>query len=373
MILWTVAGLAGVFLSLDLFLFYFFFEMMLIPMYFLIAVWGHEKRVYAAIKFFIFTQVSGLLMLVAIIALVFIHGRATGVYTFDFTQLLGTQMAAEHGLRAHARLLRRLRRQAAGVAAAHLAARTRTPRRRPPAPCCWPACSSRSAPTGCSASWCRCSRTRRTTSAPSALILAVIGIIYGAVMAYGQKDMKRLVAYTSVSHMGFVLLGIFAWNTLALQGVILQLVCHALSTGALFIMVGGLQDRIHTRDMDRMGGLWQVAPRMGGTAMFFAMASLGLPGLGNFVAEFLILVGVWQVSHWAAVLGAVGLVFATVYALWMMQRAFQGEETHSWSFADLTRREVGMFGAMIAALVLLGFWPQPLITTARQTVTGCSR
>ena len=152
--------------------------------------------------------------------------------------------------------------------------------------------------------------------------------------------------------------------------MILQLVCHALSTGALFIMVGGLQDRIHTRDMDRMGGLWQVAPRMGGTAMFFAMASLGLPGLGNFVAEFLILVGVWQVSQWAAVLGAVGLVFATVYALWMMQRAFQGEETHGWSFADLTRREVGMFGAMIAALVLLGFWPQPLITTARQTVTG---
>ena len=170
-----------------------------------------------------------------------------------------------------------------------------------------------------------------------ALILAVIGIIYGAIMAYGQKDMKRLVAYTSVSHMGFVLLGVFAWNTLALQGVILQLVCHALSTGALFIMVGGLQDRIHTRDMDRMGGLWQVAPRMGGTAMFFAMASLGLPGLGNFVAEFLILVGVWQVSHWAAVLGAVGLVFATVYALWMMQRAFQGEETHGWSFADLTQ------------------------------------
>ena len=122
MVLWTVAGLAGVFLSLDLFLFYFFFEMMLIPMYFLIAVWGHEKRVYAAIKFFIFTQVSGLLMLVAIVALVFIHGRATGVYTFDFTQLLGTQMACEHGLRAHARVLLRLRRQAAGVAAAHLAA-----------------------------------------------------------------------------------------------------------------------------------------------------------------------------------------------------------------------------------------------------------
>ena len=116
-------------------------------------------------------------------------------------------------------------------------------------------------------------------------------------MAYAQTDLKRLVAYTSVSHMGFVLLGIFAWNTLALQGVVLQIVCHALSTGALFILVGSLQDRIHTRDMDKMGGLWAVAPRMGGTAMFFALASLGLPGLGNFVAEFLILVGTWQVSQ----------------------------------------------------------------------------
>jgi NADH-quinone oxidoreductase subunit M len=206
-----------------------------------------------------------------------------------------------------------------------------------------------------------------------ALILAAIGIIYGAVMAYGQKDLKRLVAYTSVSHMGFVLMGIFAWNTLALQGVVLQLVCHAFSTGALFIMVGGLQDRIHTRDMGRMGGLWQVAPRMGGTAMFFALASLGLPGLGNFVAEFLILLGTWQVSEWAAVLGAVGLVFATVYALWMMQRAFQGEETHGWTFADLDRREIGMFAAMIAALVAIGFWPQPIIATARQTIDGLGR
>jgi len=202
------------------------------------------------------------------------------------------------------------------------------------------------------------------------MILAVIGIIYGAVLAYAQTDLKRLVAYTSVSHMGFVLLGIFAWNTLALQGVILQIVCHALSTGALFILVGTLQDRIHTRDMSKMGGLWAVAPRMGGTAMFFALASLGLPGLGNFVAEFLILLGTWQVSKWAAVLGAVGLVFATVYALWMMQRAFQGQETHALRFEDVLPRETGMYAALIAALVVIGFYPQPLIATARQTVTA---
>ena len=183
-----------------------------------------------------------------------------------------------------------------------------------------------------------------------AMVLAVIGIIYGAIMAYGQRDMKRLVAYTSVSHMGFVLLGVFAWNTLALQGAILEIVCHAFSTGALFLLVGSLQERIHTRDMAKMGGLWTVAPKMGGTAMFFALASLGLPGLGNFVAEFLILQGTWQVSEWAAVLGAVGLVFATVYALWMIQRAFHGEEDHGWSFADLGRRELGVFAVIFCKI-----------------------
>jgi len=372
MLLWTVAGLAGVFLALDLFLFYFFFEMMLIPMYFLIAVWGHERRVYSAVKFFIFTQVSGLLMLVAIVALVLIHGRATGVYTFDFTQLLGTPLPAGT---AFVLML--------GFFAAFAVKLPAWPLHT------WLPDAHTDAPTAGSVllagvlikigayGMLRFMAPLFPDAVAAfrtwALALGVIGIIYGAVLAYAQSDMKRLVAYTSVSHMGFVLIGVFAWNELALQGVVLQLVCHALSTGALFILVGGLQDRIHTRDMARMGGLWRVAPRMGGTAMFFAMAALGLPGLGNFVAEFLILVGVWQVSRWAAVLGAVGLVFATVYALWMMQRAFQGEETHGLSFPDLTRIEVGMFASMIVALVLLGFWPQPLIVTARQTVDGLQR
>lgn len=369
MILWTVAGLAGVFLSLDLFLFYFFFEMMLIPMYFLIVVWGHGRRVHSAIKFFIFTQVSGLLMLVAIVALMFIHGRATGVYTFDYTQLLGTVMSPTTAM-----LLM------LGFFAAFAVKLPAWPLHT------WLPDAHTDAPTAGSVllagvlikigayGMIRFMVPLFPGAAYEfrfwALVLGVVGIIYGALMAYAQTDLKRLVAYTSVSHMGFALIGIFAWNTWALQGVILEFVCHALSTGALFILVGGLQDRIHTRDMRKMGGLWQVAPRMGGTAMFFAMASLGLPGLGNFVAEFLILVGVWQVSHWAAVLGAVGLVFATVYALWMMQRAFQGEETHNLKFADLTKLEVGMFSSMIVALVLLGFWPQPLITTARNTIDG---
>jgi NADH-quinone oxidoreductase subunit M len=372
MILWTTAALAGVFLSMDLFLFYFFFEMMLIPMYFIIALWGHERRVYAAVKFFIFTQASGLLMLIAILALYFIHGRASGVYTFDFTQLLGTKMAASTAF-----LLM------LGFFAAFAVKLPAFPLHT------WLPDAHTEAPTAGSVILAgvlikigaygmirfmvplfpQAFYDFRTVG----MVLAVIGIIYGAIMAYAQSDMKRLVAYTSVSHMGFVLLGIFAWNTLALQGVVLQLVCHALSTGALFLLVGGLQDRIHTRDMGQMGGLWTIAPRMGGTAMFFAMASLGLPGLGNFVAEFLILVGTWQVAKWAAVLGAVGLVFATVYSLWMMQRAFQGEETHALRFDDLVPRETAMFAVMIAALIAIGFYPQPLIATARQTVTAVQR
>ena len=191
-----------------------------------------------------------------------------------------------------------------------------------------------------------------------------------APLAFAQTDLKRLVAYTSVSHMGFVLLGIFAWNTLALQGACCRCSCHGLTTGACSSWSARCRTASTPATWASMGGLWPVAPRMGGTAMFFAMASLGLPGLGNFVAEFLVLVGVWQVSHWAAVLGAVGLVVATVYALWMVQRAFQGAETPTCKFADLTMLEIGMFASMIVALVLLGFCPQPLITTARNTING---
>ena len=368
-LLWTAAGLAGAFLAFDLFLFYFFYEMMLVPMYFIIALWGYERRVYAAIKFFIFTQIGGLLMLVAILALAFIHERATGVFTFDVTQLLHTPMSSTTAM-----LLM------LGFFAAFAVKLPAFPLHT------WLPDAHTEAPTAGSIILAgvlikvgaygfirflvplfpQAAFDFRTV----AMVLAVIGIIYGAIMAYGQRDMKRLVAYTSVSHMGFVLLGVFAWNTLALQGAILEIVCHAFSTGALFLLVGSLQERIHTRDMAKMGGLWTVAPKMGGTAMFFALASLGLPGLGNFVAEFLILQGTWQVSEWAAVLGAVGLVFATVYALWMIQRAFHGEEDHGWSFADLGRRELGVFAVMIGVLVLLGFYPQPLIDTVRQPVAG---
>jgi NADH-quinone oxidoreductase subunit M len=205
--------------------------------------------------------------------------------------------------------------------------------------------------------------------APVAMLLGAIGIVYGAVVAFAQTDLKRLVAYTSVSHMGFVLLGVFAWNELALQGAIVQMLCHGISTGALFILVGMLYERLHTRDMDRMSGLWKLAPRMGAMMMIFALASLGLPGLGNFVGEFLVLVGAYRAAPVPAIIAAIGVVFATVYSLWMVQRVFHGRATGGLeSLADLTRRELLVLAALIVVIVWLGIYPQPVLETARQTL-----
>ena len=182
-------------------------------------------------------------------------------------------------------------------------------------------------------------------------------------LAFGQTDLKRLVAYTSVSHLGFVLLGIFAWNDLALQGAVMTMVCHGISTGALFILAGALQERIHSREMDRMGGLWTTAPRLSGAALFFALASLGLPGLGDFVGEFLVLLGTYQVSIVLAALATVGVLFATFYALRLVQRAFQGPNTHDWRIADLVPREGLVVALMIVALLWLGLYPRPVLDT----------
>ena len=198
---------------------------------------------------------------------------------------------------------------------------------------------------------------------PIALVLAVIGIVYGAVMAFAQTDLKRLVAYTSVSHLGFVLLGIFSWNSFGLQGAVMTMICHGLSTGALFILVGALQERTHTRDMDRMGGLWTTVPRLSGAALFFALASLGLPGLGDFVGEFLVLLGAYQLSVGITVVAALGILASTCYALRMVQRVFHGENTQRWQLPDLSPREGLIVAPMIVGLLWLGLYPQPVLNT----------
>lgn len=368
-VMWVIAGLVGVFLALDLFLFFFFWEMMLVPMYFLIAVWGHENRIYAAIKFFLFTQLSGLVMLLSILGLYYLHGRATGVYTFEYAELLNTPLSATTAM-----LLM------LGFFIAFIVKLPAVPVHT------WLPDAHTEAPTA--GSVILAGLMLKTGAygllrfvvplfpeaaarlAPAAMILGVIGILYGALLAFSQTDLKRMVAYTSVSHMGFVLLGVFAWNDIALQGVVLEVLCHGLSTGALFMIAGALQERLHTRDIHRMGGLWNTMPRMGGVAMVFAMASLGLPGLGNFVAEFLILLGVFRVSVPLAVVASLGLVAGAIYALWLIQAAFQGENRFQWHVPDLSWREGAMMFLMIAGLVWLGVYPQPVIDAFRPAMTA---
>jgi NADH-quinone oxidoreductase subunit M len=371
-LLWVLSGITGVFLATDLFLFYFFWEMMLIPMVFLILLWGHANRVYAATKFFLFTQISGLLMLLAILALYFLHGRATGVYTFDYHALMATDLSP-----GTARWLM------LGFLAAFLVKLPAVPVHS------WLPDAHTEAPTpgsvilaglllktgayGLVRFAVPLFPAAAAAFAPVGMALGVVSILYGALLALGQSDLKRLVAYTSVSHMGFVMLGVFAWNPLALQGVVMQMICHGISTGALFMLVGALQQRLGTRDLKQMGGLWSTMPRMGAIFLVFAMASLGLPGLGNFIAEFLILLGAFQVSVLWSVLAAVGLVAASVYALRMLQASFHGAAARPWKAADLSLRETAAMACMVVIIVWLGLFPQWVLDTARGPLQALER
>lgn len=361
-LLWTLAGSIGVFLALDLFLFFFFWELMLVPMYFLIALWGHENRVYASFKFFIFTQGSGLLMLVSILALVFLHYHATGVVSFDYFDLLDTPMAQST---AYWVML--------GFFVAFAVKLPAVPFHP------WLPDAHTEAPTAGSIVL---AGILLKTGAygllrfvvplfpqaafefrPIAMSLAVIGILYGAFLAFSQHDLKRLIAYSSVSHLGFVLLGIFAANELAYQGAVMQMLAHGISTGALFFLVGALAERTHTRDLVRMGGLWETVPRLAAVGLFFAIASLGLPGLGNFVGEFLVLLGAYRVSIPLTAVAAVGLVTAAIYSLVLVQKAFHGPNRERWVLADLAPREMSALAAMVAIIVWLGLYPQPVLDT----------
>ena len=359
-ILWTLAGVVGVFLALDLLLFFLFWEVMLVPMYLLIAIWGHEGRAYASMKFFLFTQFSGLLMLVSIVVLAKLHHSATGVWSFSYFELLNTPMASGT---AYLLML--------GFFIAFVVKLPGFPFHT------WLPDAHTQAPTAGSVILAGIllktgayGLIRFTVPlfpqaalefASIAMFLGVAGIIYGAILAFAQSDFKRLVAYSSVSHMGFVLLGVFAWNSLALQGAVMQMVAHGFSTAALFMIAGALQQRLHTRDMNKMGGLWHHMPRMGATALFFALASLGLPGLGNFVAEFLVLLGLFSVNPWMTAVAAIGLITAAIYSLIMMQRAFYGKPDPDLLVKDFAGLEMSAMTVMIIALVWLGLYPQPVL------------
>ena len=359
-LLWTLAGVCGVFLALDLILFFLFWEVMLIPMYLLIAIWGHEKRGYAAMKFFIFTQFSGLLMLFSIVVLAVQASSNGAPLSFSYGDLLGAEPAGRLGMITMLGFF-----LAFTVKLPGFPFHTWLPDAHTQAPTAGSVLlAGILLKTGAYGLLRFCIPLFPEASmqfAPVAMSLGVAGIIYGAILAFAQTDFKRLVAYSSVSHMGFVLLGLYAWNTLALQGAVMQMVAHGVSTAALFMIAGALQHRLHTRNMTKMGGLWHHAPRMGACALFFALASLGLPGLGNFVAEFLVLAGLFAVSPWIAAAAALGLITAAIYALWMMQQTFQGTPDSERQIDDFDHREMATMAVMIIALIWLGLYPQPVL------------
>ncbi len=366
-LLWTLAGVIGVFTALDLFLFFFFWEVMLIPMYFIIAIWGHENKEYAAMKFFIFTQTSGLLLLLSILVLVFFNYQVTEVITFSYFELLGNHLSGELGMLV--------------MLGFFIAFATKLPA----VPIHnWLPDAHSQAPTA--GSVILAGILLKTGAyglirfavplfpdasqafAPIAMTLGVVSILYTAKVAFAQNDFKRLIAYTSVSHMGFVLLGIYAWNIQALQGAVMTMLAHGLSAAALFMLAGGLQHRIHTRDMDKMGGFWGIAPKMSFMALFFTIAAVGMPGLGNFIGEFLVLLGSFQVSITITAFAALGLVVAAVYSLIVIQKVFHGENTNNYEIEDLDFIEMACFALMMIGLLWMGLYPQTMLNMAEPTL-----
>jgi NADH-quinone oxidoreductase subunit M len=352
-------GMLGVFVSLDLFLFYVFWEAMLIPMYLIIGVWGGPNRVYAAVKFVLYTMVGSVLMLVAILALYYQYGAATGRYTFDLPVL--AQYVMSPGLAQNLMFLAFA--LAFAIKVPLFPFHTWLPDAHVEAPTagsvilagvllkmgtygflrfCLPLFPDASLAFG-----------------PLVFALAVIGVIYGAWVSTVQPDMKKLVAYSSVSHLGFVMLGIFTLNPQGLVGGLIQMVNHGLSTGALFLMVGMIYERRHSRLITDFGGLWRVVPAFSALFLVVVLSSLGLPGLNGFVGEFLILVGAFQRSPWLAALATSGIIFAAVYLLWMYQRVVFGEVTRDANrgLTDLTAREWAVLVPVVALIVWIGVYP----------------
>ncbi|MCU5772762.1 NADH-quinone oxidoreductase subunit M [Erwiniaceae bacterium BAC15a-03b] len=373
-LMWILGGVIGVFLAIDMFLFFFFWEMMLVPMYFLIALWGHKAsdgktRITAATKFFIYTQASGLVMLIAILGLVFVHYNATGVWTFNYTELLKTPMS--HGVEYLLML---------GFFIAFAVKMPVVPLHG------WLPDAHSQAPTAGSVDL--AGILLKTAAygllrfslplfpnasaefAPIAMGLGIIGIFYGAWMAFTQYDIKRLIAYTSISHMGFVLIAIYTGSQLAFQGAVIQMIAHGLSAAALFILCGQLYERLHTRDMRQMGGLWSRIKWLPGLSLFFAVANLGMPGTGNFVGEFMILTGSFKVAPVVIIIATFGLVFASVYSLIMMQRAYYGPAKSDTPLPGMSPREFLMIMVLVVLLVLLGVYPQPILDTSHAAMSN---
>ena len=370
-------AMLGVFVSLDLFLFYIFWDAVLIPMYFLIGIWGYERRIYAAVKFILYTMVGSILMLVAIIGLSYAHMAATGTQTFNLLDLYGTPLSTTM--------------EAWFFLAFALAFLIKVPL----FPFhTWLPDAHVEAPTAGSVILAGVMLKMGTYGllrfafplfphaareyAPYIAILAVIGIIYGALVAMVQPDMKKLVAYSSVSHLGFVVLGICAMNMQGVQGAVYQMLNHGISTGGLFLIVGMLSDRRHTRVIAEFGGLKKVTPRLVAAFLIVTLSSIGLPGLNGFVGEFLILLGAFRYDPRLAAFAATGVILSATYMLWMFQRVNYGEVSEkNASLPDLKPREWVILVPVIAMTVIMGVLPnlflEPMAPSIERLLTQVRR
>ncbi|MCP4005977.1 MAG: NADH-quinone oxidoreductase subunit M [bacterium] len=377
------SGMLGAFLSLNMFLFYIFWEAMLIPMYFIIGIWGGPRRIYATVKFFIYTMIGSLLMLVGILVLAYLHLKQFGVISFDYigfagaSGILDTSIATEGGVW--------WQRQGVLFGAFALAFAIKVPM----FPFhTWLPDAHVEAPTPGSAVLAGVLLKLGTYGfiryalplfpeatiafAPWIVALSVIGIVYGALVAMVQTDIKKLVAYSSVSHMGFIVLGLFALNPQGLEGSVLQMVNHGISTGALFILVGMIYERRHVREISAFGGLAHVLPVYATFFVIATMSSVGLPALNGFVGEFLILLGAFRSLTWPAVIATSGVILSAVYMLWMVRRVFFGPVVHEANakLQDLGLREKLVVVALTIPMIWIGVYPSTFLTPLEPTITN---
>lgn len=380
------SAMIGVFVSLDLLVFYLFFEASLVPMFFLIGIWGGENRIYAAVKFFIFTMLGSLLMLVAIIGLYYLHAEATGVGTFDYVSLLSSLRAGTLAFSGTtATLLFLAFALAFSIKVPLFPFHTWLPDAHTEAPTAGSVILAAVLLKMGTYGLMRFNFTLFPEAsqefAPLFIVLAIIGIIYGALVAMVQPDIKRLVAYSSVAHMGFVILGMFSFTEWGMQGAVYQMLNHGVSTGALFLLVGFIYERRHTRQISDFGGLANVMPIYATIFVITSMSSVGLPFLNGFVGEFLIMLGMWKstiltitaTANWnyiATMLAGTGVIFAAVYLLWMIQRVFFGKLTNdkNRSLADLSWREIGLIAPLIFLMVFMGVYPRPFLDRTESSV-----
>lgn len=369
-LLFLETAMIGAFISLDLFLFYVFWEAMLIPMYFMIGMWGGERRIYATVKFFIYTMAGSLLMLVAILYVVHQHRVQTGSLTFDLIALLGTSFGSQEQW-----LLFLAFAVAFAIKVPMFPFHTWLPDAHVEAPTPGSVILAGVLLKMGTYGFIRFAMPMFPEAAiraiPLIVALSIIGIVYGACVAMVQQDVKKLVAYSSVSHLGFVMLGLFAMNTAAVEGAILGMINHGISTGALFLLVGVIYERRHTRMISEYGGLTKVMPVYATIFMIVTLSSIGLPPLNGFVHEFLILVGAFQANAWWGILATSGVVLGAIYMLWMFQRVFFGEVTNpkNLDLKDLTPREVLVFVPIVAMIFALGVYSKPLVSRMEPAVT----